>query len=102
MASRSKKGTQICFSFLSEVPENEPLQVPQQGPHGEGDPFIGNFAYLSKTSSFGFPVKEPSLKVPFMEPLAEGCPTTGALFHSSIKVRNKTRGKLLATVNYNT
>jgi len=24
MASRSKKGTQIYFSFLSKVPENEP------------------------------------------------------------------------------
>jgi len=34
----------------------------------------------------GSPVKEPSLKVPFMESLAERCPTTKALFHSSIKV----------------
>jgi chromatin remodeling complex protein RSC6 len=32
------------------------------------------------------PVKEPSLKVPFMESLAERCPTTRALLHSSIKV----------------
>jgi hypothetical protein len=32
MASGSKKGTQIFFSFLSKVPANEPLQVPQQGP----------------------------------------------------------------------
>jgi hypothetical protein len=32
------------------------------------------------------PVKEPSLKVPFMESIAERCPTTTALLHSSIKV----------------
>jgi hypothetical protein len=32
------------------------------------------------------PSKEPSLKVPFIESLAEICPTTGVLFHSPIKV----------------
>jgi hypothetical protein len=34
----------------------------------------------------GFSVKEPSLKVPLMESLAERCPTTRALLHSYIKV----------------
>jgi len=34
----------------------------------------------------GSPIKEPSLKVPFMESLTERCPTTRALLHSSIKV----------------
>jgi len=34
-----------------------PLQVPQQGPYEERCPFTGHFAYLSKTSSFGFPSK---------------------------------------------
>ena len=34
----------------------------------------------------GSPVKEPSLKAPFMESLAERCPATIALLHSSIKV----------------
>jgi len=58
MASSSKKGTRIYFSFLSKVPANEPpLQVPQQGPYGKGGPFTGHFAYLLKTSSFGFPSK---------------------------------------------
>ena len=47
-----------------------PLQVAQQGPYGEGGPCTGHFAYLSKTSSFRFPVNEPSLKVPFTESLA--------------------------------
>jgi len=35
-----------------------PLQVPQQGPYEERGPFTGHFAYLSKTSSFGFCYKE--------------------------------------------
>jgi hypothetical protein len=34
----------------------------------------------------GSPVKEPSLKVPLMESLAERCPTTRAFLHSPIKV----------------
>jgi len=34
----------------------------------------------------GSPVKEPSLKVPFMESLAERCPTTRALLQSSFEV----------------
>jgi hypothetical protein len=34
----------------------------------------------------GSPVKEPSLKVPFLESLAERCPTTRGPLHSSIKV----------------
>jgi hypothetical protein len=34
----------------------------------------------------GYPVKVPSLKVPFMESLGERCPTTRALLHSSTKV----------------
>jgi hypothetical protein len=57
MTSGFKKGTRVYFSFLSKVPTNEPLQVPQQGPYGEGGPLTGHFPYLSKTSSFGFPSK---------------------------------------------
>jgi hypothetical protein len=57
MASGSYKGTRIYLSFLSKVPANNPLQFPQQGPYGERGPFTGYFAYLSKTSSFGFPIK---------------------------------------------
>jgi hypothetical protein len=87
MTSGSKKGTQIYFSFLSKVPANEPpLQVLQQGPYSEGGPLTGHFAYLSKTSSSRSPVKEPYPKVPFIETLAERCPTTTALLHSTIKV----------------
>jgi hypothetical protein len=57
MVSGSKKGTQIYFSFLSKVLANNPLRVPQQGPYGERGLCTGHFAYLSKTSSFGFPSK---------------------------------------------
>ena len=39
-----------------------------------------------KKKKKGFPVKEPSLKVPFMESLAERCPTTTVLLHSPFKV----------------
>jgi hypothetical protein len=55
MASGSKKGWQIYFSFLSKVPANKPFQVSQHGPYGEGGPLTGHSAYLSKTSSFGLP-----------------------------------------------
>jgi hypothetical protein len=57
MVSVSKNRTQIYFSFLSKVPANEAPGVPQQGPYGEGGVFTGNFAYVSKTSSFGFSSK---------------------------------------------
>ena len=85
MASRSKKGTQIHFSFLSKVLQMNPLQVPQQGPYEERGLFTEHFAYLSKTSSFGFPSKDAPLKVPSIESLAERCPTTRPLLHSPIK-----------------
>jgi len=86
LASGSKKRTQIYFTFLSNVPANETSTGSQQGPYEERGPFTGHFAYISKTSSFGFPLKESSPKVPFMESLAERCPTTRTLLHSSIKV----------------
>jgi len=50
MAYWSKKGTQIYFSFLSKVPANEYLQLPQQDPYGEIYSSTGHFAYLSKIS----------------------------------------------------
>jgi len=59
MASASKKGNQIYFSFLSKVPANEPPPGSPKGPYGEGGPFTGNLSYLSKTSSFGFSNRTP-------------------------------------------
>jgi hypothetical protein len=57
MAFRSKRGTNIYFIFSQKSQQMNPLQVPQQGPYGQRGPFTGHFAYLSKTSSFGFPSK---------------------------------------------
>jgi hypothetical protein len=84
VASGSKKGTQIYFSLKSQ--QMNPLQVPQQGPYGERYPLTGHFAYLTKTPSYGFPSKGALPQDPLMESLAERCPTTRALLHSSIKV----------------
>ena len=69
MTSRSKKASQIYYSFLSKFPANEPLQVPQRSPCSEGVSPTGHFAYLSKTSSFGFPSKGALPDAPSMEPL---------------------------------
>jgi len=87
MASGSKKGTQTYISFSLKSPRKQtPSRFPKQGPYGERYLFTDHFVYLSKTSSLGSPLKQPSLKVPLMESLAERCPTTTALLHSPIKV----------------
>jgi len=51
-----------------------PLQVPQKGLYREGGQLTGHFAYLSKTSSFGFPSKGALPEAPFMEPLERAMP----------------------------
>jgi hypothetical protein len=87
MASESKKVTQIYFSFLSKVPANEPPPGSPTGPLWRGRPIYGAFLHISQKPHLSVsPVKEPSLKVPFVESLAERCPTIRALLHSSIKV----------------
>ena len=86
MGFGSKKGTQIYLSFLSKVLANEPPPGSPTGPLWRERPVYRTFTYLSKTSSFGSPVKEPSLKIPFLESLAARCPTTRALLHSPVKV----------------
>jgi hypothetical protein len=80
MASGSKKGTQINISFLSKSRQINPLQVPQQGPYEEREACLQGILHIShKPLLSGSPVKEPSLKAPFMESLAERCPNTRAL-----------------------
>jgi len=81
-----ERNPDILFFSLKRPRKRTPYQVSQQGTYGKSGPFAGNFAYLSKTSSFGFPDKGDSLKVPFMETLAERCPTMRAPLHSSTKV----------------
>jgi hypothetical protein len=86
MASRSKNGTQMYFSFLSKVPANEPHPGCPTGPLWRGRPAYRAFCISQKPHLSCSPIREPSLKVPFMESLAERCPTTRVLLHSSIKV----------------
>ena len=87
MASGSKKTTQIYFSYLSKVLANKAPPGCPTGPlrRERGLP-TGHFAYLSKTTFFGFPSKEALPQGPLMESLAEKYPTTTARLHSSIKV----------------
>jgi hypothetical protein len=87
MTSGSKKGTQIYFYFLSKLPANEPPPGSPTGPHMEEEARLQGILHISqKLNLSGSPVKEPSPKVPFMESLAERCPTTTDLLHSTIKV----------------
>jgi len=72
MASGSKKGTQIHFSFLSKVPANEPPPGSPTGSLWRGRPIYRAFLHISqKPHLLGSPVKEPSVKVPLTEFLAE-------------------------------
>jgi hypothetical protein len=80
----------FCISLenLIKIPLNKkalkerPSVCPKGGPLRKQTPISEPYlTYLS-----GFPVKETSLKVPFMESLAERCPVPRALLHSSFKV----------------
>jgi hypothetical protein len=87
MASRSKKGTQIYFPFLSKDPANKPPSgFSNRAPMNREACLQGILHVSQKPHLLGFPVKEPSLKAPFTESIAERCPITRALLHSSIKV----------------
>ena len=86
VTSGSKKGIQIYF-YLSKVPANEPpSRFPNRAPMKRKARLQGILHTSQKPHLSGSPVKEPSLKVPFMESLAERCPTTTALLNLSIKV----------------
>jgi hypothetical protein len=50
MSSGSNKETQIIFSFLSKVPENESPPGSPDRAHMEIYPLTGHLAYFSKTS----------------------------------------------------
>jgi hypothetical protein len=85
MASRYKKGNQI-YTSLKSPGKRTPSRFPNRAPMKREAHLEGILHITQKPYLLGFPVKEPSLKVPFMESLAERCPTTRALHHSSIKV----------------
>ena len=85
MASRSKKGNQI-YSSLKRPGKRTPSRFPNRAPMKREARLEGILHITQKPHLLGSPVKEPSLKVPFMASLAERCSTTRALLHSSIKV----------------
>jgi hypothetical protein len=55
MASRSKKGTQIYFTFLSKVPANEPPPGSPTGPLWRGSPAYRAFCISVKNLIFWVP-----------------------------------------------
>jgi hypothetical protein len=55
MTSRSKKGTQIYFSFLSKVPANESLPGSPTGPLWRGRPVYRAFCISLKNLIFWVP-----------------------------------------------
>jgi hypothetical protein len=85
VASGSKKELQIYFSFLSKVLANEPPSRFCNRAPMEREACLQGILHISqKPHLSGSPVKEPSLKVPFMESLTERCPT--ALLHLATKL----------------
>jgi hypothetical protein len=76
----------VLFLFSQKSRKTNALQFPNRIPM-ERDIRLHGILHISQNPHLsGSPVKEPSPKVPFMESLAERCPTTRALLHSSIKV----------------
>ena len=86
MFSGSKKGTQILF-FCLKSPGIKPLPGSQAGPPIEREACLRGILHISqKPHLSSSPVKEPSLKALLTESLAERCPATRALLHSSVEV----------------
>jgi hypothetical protein len=80
MASGCKKGTQIYFSLKSSDKRTS-SRFPNRAAM-EREARLQGILHISQKPHFsGSPVKETSLTVPFMESLAESCPTTRALLH---------------------
>jgi len=62
-----KKEPRYTIHFSQKSRPTNPLQVPQKDPYRVGGPLTGHFAYLLKTSSFGFPSKGALPKAPSTE-----------------------------------
>ena len=82
----SKRNPDILFFSLKSPSKRIPSRFPNRAPIEREARLQGILHISQKPHLSGSPVKEPSLKVPLMEFLAERCPTTTALLHSSIKV----------------
>jgi hypothetical protein len=79
MASDSKKGIQIHYFSLKSPGKLTPSRFPKRNSMKREACLQGILHISQKPHLSGSPVKEPSLKVPFMEFLAERCPTTRVL-----------------------
>ena len=88
ITSGSKKDPRYTFLFSQKSQQMNPPspRFPKQGPYEERGPVTGHMHISQKPHISSSPIKEPSLKVPLMESLAERLPTTRALLHWSIKV----------------
>ena len=85
MASGSRNPDTLLFSLKSPG-KRTPSRFPNRAPMERETRLQGILHISQKPHLWDSPVKEPSLKVLFMESLAQRCPTTRALLHSSIKV----------------
>jgi hypothetical protein len=79
-----ERNPDILFSQKSW--QTNPSRFPNRAPM-KRETCVQDILHISqKPNLLGSLVKEPSLKVPFMESLAARRPTTRALLHSAIKV----------------
>jgi hypothetical protein len=76
----------ILFFSLKSPSKWTPTRFPNRAPVTREARLQGILHLSQKHCLSGSPVKEPSLKVPLTESLAERCPATTALLHSSVKV----------------
>jgi hypothetical protein len=88
MAHKSKKEPRYTFLVPQKPQQSNVSRFPNRAAMKREARLRGILHLSQKPHLLGSPVKEPSLKVHLMESLAERCPTTTALLHSSIKVRD--------------
>jgi hypothetical protein len=87
MAPKSERNPDILLFFSLRSPSKRtPSRFPNRAPMKREAHLQGILHISQKPHLSGSPVKVPSPKVPFMKSLAERCPNTTALLHSSIKV----------------
>ena len=82
-----RKEPVYTFTSLKSPGRRTPSRFPNGAPMDRDDRLQGILHIFQTPHLLGSPVKEPSPKVPFMEPFTEKCPTTAALLHSPTKVR---------------
>jgi hypothetical protein len=81
-----ERNPDILFFSLKSPGKRTPSRLPNRAPMQREAHLQGILHISKKPRLLGSPVKEPSLRVPFTESLAERCPTPRPLLHSSITV----------------